>query len=295
MATLPSSPGLLRQLHESLEHVSKAQQRVLHVILKDPAGIVNSTIEQIATAAQVSMPSVIRTFRHFGYGSFRDFMVALAQDLAVSNHHFHRSVSIGDPAPDVVGKIVRSAISSLAELGRHLDVDVLDDVARKIVDASRVDCYSVGATSAFMSQELQTRLFRLGVNANAFSDPHQQLISASSLDEKGIAFVISHVGSMPFVLEAAQLARSRGATVVALTQAGTPLALKANLTIAVSVPQDAVMRVSTEAYLAHLLVIEILTVRIAQKLGPEAIKKLKQIKQVLEQHGIDSALHTDIY
>lgn len=295
MATPPSSSGLLRQLHEALEHVSKAQQRVLLVILQDPAAIVNSTIEQIATAAQVSMPSVIRAFRHFGYGSFRDFMVALAQDLAVSNHHFHRSVSIGDSSPDVVSKIVRSAISSLAELGRHLDVEVLDAVSRKIVDASRVDCYSVGATSAFMSQELQTRLFRLGINANAFSDPHQQLISASSLDEKGIAFVISHVGSMPFVLEAAQLAKSRGATVVALTQAGTPLAVKADLTIAVSVPQDAVMRVSTEAYLAHLLVIEILTVRVAQKLGPDTIEKLKQIKQVLEQHGIDSALHTDIY
>jgi DNA-binding MurR/RpiR family transcriptional regulator len=295
MATQPSSVGLLRQLQESLERVPKAQRQVLRAILRDPAGIVNSTIEHIATAADVSMPSVIRTCRGFGYDSFRDFMLALAQDLAISNHHFHRSVSIEDSSPEVVSKIVQSAISSLAELGRQLDIGVLDTAARKIVNASRVDCYSVGATSAFMSQELQTRLFRLGINSNAFSDPHQQLISASSLDEKGIAFIISHVGSMPFVLEAAQLARSRGATVIALTQADTLLANKADLTIAVSVPQDAIMRVSTEAYLAHLLVIEILTVRIAQNLGPGTIKKLKQIKQVLEQHGIDSALHTDIY
>lgn len=72
------------------------------------------------------------------------------------------------------------------------------------------------------------------------------------------------------------------------------LAQRAHLTIAVSVPQDAIMRVSTEAYLAHLLVIEILAVRIAQNLGPETIKKLKQFKGVLEQHGVDGALHTGL-
>ncbi len=290
-----TSTGLLRQLQESATQVSKAQQRVLQVILADPNAIVNSTIEQIAMSAGVSMPSVIRACRQFGYTGFRDFMLALAQDLAVSNHYLHRSVSIEDTGPDVASKIVQSAISSLAELERHLDIAVLDKVARKIAQASRVDSYSVGSTSAFMSQELQTRLFRLGINANAFADPHQQLISASTLDENGIAFVISHVGSMPFALEAARLAKSRGATVVALTQADTPLADLSHMTIAVSVPQDAIMRVSTEAYLAHLLVIEILMVRVAQNLGPETIRKLRQFKLVLERHGVDSALHTDIY
>ncbi|MDB5894964.1 MAG: RpiR family transcriptional regulator, partial [Rhodoferax sp.] len=56
-----------------------------------------------------------------------------------------------------------------------------------------------------------------------------------------------------------------------------------------SVPQDAVMRVGTEAYLAHLVVIEILMVRLAQKLGPVATRGLQQFRQLLEQHGFDSA------
>ena len=59
--------------------------------------------------------------------------------------------------------------------------------------------------------------------------------------------------------------------------------------LAVSVPQDAVMRVGTEAYLAHLVVIEILMVRLAQKLGPVATRGLQQFKQLLHKHGFDSA------
>jgi DNA-binding MurR/RpiR family transcriptional regulator len=94
---------------------------------------------------------------------------------------------------------------------------------------------------------------------------------------------------MPYTLEAARFARAQGATVVALTQPDTPLAEIADLLIAVSVPQDAVMRVGTEAYLAHLVVIEILMVRLAQKLGPQVAHGLQQFKQLLHRHGFDSA------
>ncbi len=103
-----------------------------------------------------------------------------------------------------------------------------------------------------------------------------------------MAFVISHVGRMPYTLEAAQFAQEHGATVVALTQPDTPLADLADLLLPVSVPQDAVMRVGTEAYLAHLMVIEILMVRLAQILGPRVVSGMQQYKRLLETHGFDS-------
>ncbi|WP_322995889.1 MurR/RpiR family transcriptional regulator [Castellaniella sp.] len=287
--------GLQQKLRARQPTLPKAQQQVVAVLLADPATLVNQTVETIAAQAGVSMPSVVRTCRSFGYDSVREFMLALAQDLAVSPHHLHRNVSLSDEGPEVVRKIIQGAMSSLAGLQRRLDVAVLDQVAQRLVGASRVDAYSVGATSGFMAQELQARLFRLGIRAHAFTDPHQQLISASSLDTDGVAFVISHVGSMPFALEAARLARSRGATVVALTQPGTPLAHCADLCLEVSVPQDTTMRVGTEAYLAHLLVIEILMVRVAQTLGPDTLDNLKEFKRVLEQHGVDSSVYTGLY
>jgi DNA-binding MurR/RpiR family transcriptional regulator len=235
------------------------------------------------------MPTIVRTCRSFGFESVREFMLALAQDLAVTGSYLHRSVLAEDSAGDVASKIVHAAVSSLTELGRRLDVEVLDQVASRLAEARRIDCYSVGAASTFMANELQSRLFRLGCTANAIFDAHQQLVSASTLGPDGVAFVISHVGRMPYTLEAARFARSQGATVVALTQPGTQLAEIADLVLAVSVPQDAVMRVGTEAYLAHLVAIEILMVRLAQKLGPVATRGLQQFKQLLHKHGFDSA------
>jgi len=281
--------NLLQQLRERMPELPEAQRNVARIVLDDPRAAVVATVEQLAQQAGVSMPTIVRTCRSFGFDSVREFMVALAQDLAVSGSYLHRSVLADDSAGDVSSKIIHAAVSSLTELGRRIDVEMIDAVASKLAVARRIDCYSVGAASTFTASELQSRLFRLGRTANAIFDAHQQLVSASTLGPDGVAFVISHVGRMPYTLEAARFARSQGATVIALTQPGTPLAETADLLLAVSVPQDAVMRVGTEAYLAHLVVIEILMVRLAQKLGPVATRGLQQFKQLLHKHGFDSA------
>ena len=283
------SVQLLQRLRERMAGLPAAQRSVVQCVLEDPRAAVAATVEQLAQQAGVSMPTIVRTCRSFGFASVREFMLALAQDLAVTGSYLHRSVLAEDSAGDVASKIVHAAVSSLTELGRRIDVEVLDRVASRLAEARRIDCYSVGAASTFMANELQSRLFRLGCTANAIFDAHQQLVSASTLGPDGVACVISHVGRMPYTLEAARFARSQGATVVALTQPGTQLAEIADLVLAVSVPQDAVMRVGTEAYLAHLVVIEILMVRLAQKLGPVATRGLQQFKQLLHKHGFDSA------
>lgn len=283
----PSS--LLRQLRDRQADLPEAQGRVVRLILSDPRAAVAATVEQLAQQAGVSMPTIVRTARSFGHDSVREFMVSLAQDLAVTGSHLHRSVLNEDSGPDVASKIIHAAVSSLTDLGRRINPERMDQVVDKLAVASRIDCYSVGAASTFMASELQSRLFRLGRPAHAIFDAHQQLVSANTLGPDGVAFVVSHVGRMPYTLEAARFAQSRGATVVALTQPGTPLAAMADLLLDVSVPPDAVMRVGTEAYLAHLVMIEILTVRLAQKMGPVATQGLQQFRQLLEQHGFDSA------
>jgi len=281
--------SLLQRLRESMAGLPAAQRAVVEVVLEDPRAAVAATVEQLAQQAGVSMPTIVRTCRAFGFDSVREFMLALAQDLVVTGSYLHRSVLSEDSASDVASKIIHAAVSSLTELGRRIDVEVLDQVATRLAAAKRIDCYSVGAASTFMASELQSRLFRLGCTSNAIFDAHQQLVSASTLGPEGVAFVISHVGRMPYTLEAARFARSQGATVIALTQPDTQLAEIADLVIGVSVPQDAVMRVGTEAYLAHLVVIEILMVRLAQKLGPSVTRGLQQFKQLLHKHGFDSA------
>jgi DNA-binding MurR/RpiR family transcriptional regulator len=289
MNTLP--PRLLKQLNEQCSSLPDAQQRVVGLIAQDPKSAVSATVEQLAQRAGVSMPTIVRTCRVFGFSSVREFMVTLAQDIALGGSYLHRSVTPEDSPAEIVSKIVRSATASMASLEHQLDVSALERAAQAIAVAERVDCYSAGATSTFIANDLQARLFRIGIHSNAYFDAHLQLISASTLGRNGVAVAVSHVGRMPTLLEATRFAHSQGATVIALTQPDTPLANAADIVLGTSVPDDAVMRVGTEAYVAHLLSIEILTVLVGRCMGPRAAERLRKFRSVLEEHGIDSESH----
>lgn len=285
----PNLP-LIQRLQAAAPGLPRAQQQVMAVLLQDPEQALSLSVDALAKQARVSMPTIMRTARQFGYEGVREFKLALAQDLA-RHAPVHRSVSMQDNTDDIVQKILAGAAASITALQQQLKPAVLEKAAGLLAHAERIDCYSVGATSAFMASDLQGRLFRLGRQAHAVHDAHQQLISAATLGPKGVAVAISHVGRMPFMLEAVGFARSQGAQVIAITQPDTALARLADVVIAVSVPPDAVMRVGTEAYIAHLLIIELLMVLVLKALGPEAARHLAQFKSVLQAHGQDVDQH----
>ena len=61
------------------------------------------------------------------------------------------------------------------------------------------------------------------------------------------------------------------------------------------VPEDAAMRVGTEAYLAGQMLIEVLTVGVGLRLGPAAIERLKRVRAVLHERGVDSDVHPALH
>lgn len=288
MNALASS--LLKRLKIKASALPRAQQQVIAVILKDPEQALSMSVDALAAQAQVSMPTIMRTTRQFGFEGVREFKLALAQDLGRTSS-VHRAVSLDDDCAEIIQKILGSTAASISALQHQLNPQTLNEAAELISNALRIDCYSVGTTSAFMADDLQGRLFRLGKAAHAFHDAHKQLISAASLGSQGVAVAISHVGRMPFLLESVTFAKSQGAKVIAITQPHTPLAEIADVVIDVMVPPDAVMRVGTDAYIAHLLVIELLMILVLQKLGPNAIQLQTQYREILQQHGQDVDQH----
>ena len=283
-------PSLLQRLQTIADSLPRAQQQVIAVLLQNPENALSMSVDALAAQARVSTPTIMRTARQLGFEGVREFKLALAQDLARATP-VHRSVNLQDSTGDIVQKILGGAAASITGLQQQQQTGTLEKAAHLLARAQRIDCYSVGATSAFMASDLQGRLFRLGRNAHAFHDAHLQLISAATLGPGGVAVAISHVGRMPFVLEAIGFAKSQGAPVIAITQPDTPLAQLADVVIGVSVPPDAVMRVGTEAYIAHLLVIELLMVLVLKALGPKAARQLSQFRSVLQAHGQDIDQH----
>lgn len=289
-----AASSLLARVAAVRERAPATRRGILDAVLADPDRVLAESFEQLAARTDSSVPTIMRTCRDLGCAGLREFKLALAQDLAVGGSPLNRRVRMDDDAREVIHKVTRGAAAVVGGVKAQLSPEAATAAADAMVAASRVDCYGVGATSNFMATDLQARLFRLGLSAASYLDPHVQLISASTLDRRGVVMAITHVGGMPSLLQAVAVARERGARVVALTQSGSPLAQMADILLTIDVPPDPVMPVGPEAYLAHLTVIEVLTVLIAQRLGPRAARRLAQIQRTLETRGVDLQHHPRI-
>lgn len=285
------TPSLLARVAAGRDHASATRRTILEAILADPDRVLEESFEQLAERTGSSVPTIMRACRDLGFAGLREFKLALAQELALGGSPLHRRVNIADAAADVVGKIARSAAASVAGVRNQLDMTVLAGAVDAIASAPHIDIVGAGNTSWFMASDLQARLFRLGLSAAAWADYHLQQVAAGAQRRRGVVIAITHVGGMPSLLDAVDIARAQGAKLVAITRPGTPLAERADWLLALSVPDDAVMHVGIDAYLVHLTLIEILTVLVAQRVGDPAVRRLRGVRAALQRHGVDIRTH----
>ena len=285
------SNGLLRNVAQIRDKAPAARRAILDLILEDPDRVLAESFELLARRARSSVPTVMRTCRDLGFAGLREFKLALAHELALGGSPLHRRVDVGDSAEDIVAKVTRSAAATVAGVRSQLDLATLEQAVSAIAGARHIDLFATGITSWFMAQDLQARLFRLGLSANAWVDYHLQRVAAAAQDPRGVVLVVSHVGGLPSMLEAVDIARRQGARVVSLTQPGTPLADRTDVLLGLSVPDDAVMHVGIDVYMTHLTALEILTVLVAQRCGEPAVQRLRGVRAALQEHGVDVRGH----
>jgi len=282
------SADLLGAIRASMDSFSPGQRAIAAVILDDPNWAVQAPVEDLAARADVSPPTIVRFARVVGCDGLRDFKLKLAGALAFGTAYLHRNVRPGDAPADIVRNVVGSTLSVLSGWQQHIDAAAVERAAEAIHHARRIDCHGTGQTSNFLAEDLQARLFRLGLLTNAYSDAHLQLVAAATLTDADVLFAISFVGRMPTLLEAVKLGKERGATVIALTRRNAPLAGLADIVLDTEVPSDATMRVGTDAYIVQLLMIEMIMVIVGMKRGPETLNRLKDIHTVLKTRGVDT-------
>lgn len=283
-----TASDILSGIRAGVATMSASQRRIAQVFLDDPDWAVKANVEDLAARAEVSAPSIVRFARLVGCEGLKDLKLKLAGALALGAPFLHRSVRLGASADDVIRNVTGSMTTVLADWRQRLDPADLERSADVIAKARRIDCLGAGATSNFLAQDLQARLFRLGLTANAFSDAHFQLVSAASLTRADVLIAISFVGRMPTLLRAVELGKARGATVIALAQSRTPLAELADIALPMDVPRDATMLVGTDAYVTQLITIEVLMILIGLKQGPQLVTRMHEIQQALRVYGVDS-------
>jgi RpiR family carbohydrate utilization transcriptional regulator len=285
---------MLDRIRASIPALPPAEQRVAKLLMADPRSFASLPVVELAERAHVSKPTVVRFCRSIGYDGLADFKRKLAGSVNEGVPYVHRSVDDDDKAADIVVKVVDNAVAALlrwrnaaASQAVERAVAALAEAGRRAGQGSRIEFYGVG-NSGIVALDAQHKFFRLGVTAAAVIDSHMQIMSATMLKPGDCAVIISNSGRSRDLLDVADIARKKGATVIAITASGSPLARVAQQTgaghvlLAADHPEDADRYSPMVSRLLHLLIIDILTTAVALRLGSSRLRPmLQEIKRNL--------------
>ncbi|VTM86127.1 Als operon repressor [Raoultella ornithinolytica] len=167
-----------------------------------------------------------RFARALGCKDVRELKMKLAQSLAVGQRFI-----LDVPDLEGVQGIYESIIGVLETNRRALDIEALKRAVSWLSDARQILAIGMGGGSTICAQEIQYRLFRLGLPVVSQNDGLLVRMMSSAVTPKDVVIVLSLGGYTKEMIESAAIARQYGAKVIAITPAGTPLADQADLVL----------------------------------------------------------------
>ncbi|MDE2095320.1 MAG: MurR/RpiR family transcriptional regulator, partial [Burkholderiales bacterium] len=211
---------MLDRIRAAIPALPPAEQRVAKLVLADPRSFASLPVTELAERSHVSKPTVVRFCRSVGYDGLSDFKRKLAGSVNEGVPFVHRAVDEDDKSADIIVKVIDNAVSALLKYRNDAAGGAFERAIVALAEAGRsakrIEFYGVG-NSGIVAQDAQHKFFRLGVRATAVSDGHVQVMSATMLQPGDCAVIISNSGRSRDLLDAAEIARKNGATLIVIT------------------------------------------------------------------------------
>lgn len=264
--------------------------KIATLLLQEPSAPLDLSITELAKHAGTSPATVTRFCRMIGYEGYVPFRVAVAADIGRGSAlnswraDIGRSFEPDDSPAEVIQSLVAANALSVQTTADSIDIDQITTVAETIAKCRHLDIYGTGG-SGVMAAELANRLYRIGIPVHAWQEVHAALASAAIPRDGSMALAISNTGHTNETIEALALARSVGATTVAISgSARSPLAEVADIHIVAAASDGYLQPDDLAAKHAQLFVIDLIYLLVAQHNFGRAATMLAASAMAVSEH-----------
>lgn len=280
------SKHILRVLEDGIDGFSKGQRRIARYILAHPEQAAALTAFRLGELAQVSESTVVRFASELGYGGYPDMQKALRETLRSRMTAPQRVRDAGEylAGPDLLGTAVRRDMETLRDMAAQSDRDAFGRVADRILSARRVYILGVRSSSfvaGYLNFYLHFLLERVTlVQAAAAGEVFEQLFHIGPGD---VLIALSFPRYSTVTVQAARMARDRGATIVAVTD---------NVSAPVYALSDAALLVPcamlsfVDSMVGPLSMMNALLLEIGRRLGPDASDAFSRLEEIWNEYGV---------
>ena len=193
---------------------SKTEKKVADFLLENPDGILPMYITELAQQCDTSEATIVRFAKKLGFDGYQQLKIEIAKNA--ESRPLNEKINKTDRADDIFQKVSDDIYCSLEKTKSVLNGKSLGKCCKAILSANNVLILGLG-NSAAIATDASHKMFRLGLNAHAYTDNHMQAIAAAHTDKNSVVIGITHSGRTKDVLQAMQLAKENGATTIAIT------------------------------------------------------------------------------
>lgn len=284
---------MFTELQQNIHRLRPSERSVADYVSRNAQRCVTMSMRELSEAVGVSEPTIMRFCHALNCDGFQSFKIQLAQDLARSEGFLDSVISPDDSILDMAQKVVDRNMASLKKLRDQLDEKALSRAIDALSNAERIELYGLGG-SGNVALEAQQKLFRLGTPVVAYIDPYTHNVAASLLNERAVVIVISHSGQSIDIIRSAQLARDKGAIVIALSPNQSALANIADININIRIEEDSDYYAPFRSRLAQHSIIDTLVVGIGLRKDNNIVTQLRMARQNMAQKFLSSESSKDL-
>ncbi|MBQ3552602.1 MAG: MurR/RpiR family transcriptional regulator [Clostridia bacterium] len=213
-------PALMK-LKAALTKLPTAERKVANFIIESPKKASLMVMNEIAEAADVSIPSVTRLARKLGYSGFLEFRVALASSLDTAGKAYDEAPLLANDSDEIfVEKLMKSGARCIEDTLRVLDTKKLSQLSLDIRSGKRLLFIGKGQ-SGYLAKLAASLLLEHGYDAQALTDPQLMLKKAEQLSENSILIAICRTGVTKCVLESIRAASRKNAACIMISNSVT--------------------------------------------------------------------------
>jgi RpiR family carbohydrate utilization transcriptional regulator len=280
--------NLIDTIRQSIGRLKKAERRVADAVLHDIEAATRTTIKNLARAAAVSEPTIVRFARRMGCDGFSDFKLRVSQDHAVARMFvLTEQEKLPSDAGTVAKVVYEAAVQALAHTAAQCDAPALEHAVSAIDRARRVWCFGVGGSSANVAAEAENRLFRFDIAASFVTDSYRQRMAAALADSNDVFLIFSVTGKPRSLVETAATARELGAVVITVTRPKSPLANASTILVPLEIlDHEKQLQIPSRTRYGQMFILDCIATMIGNcRLGGSAPKLRRVRSALIAMHG----------
>lgn len=260
------SDNILLKLREMKDSLTPVEKMIADYVLENTFEVPRLSIKVLANRSKTSDASVLRFCKTLGYGGYRDFVVSVSASLASlddEEDEQYTDIRPGDDLKTIITNIPHNNCKSIEDTLMVIDRKQIAKAVELIRETTKIDFYGMGA-SGLVCMDAQQKFMRINKMCHAYTDGHSQLTAATLLSKGDVVVLISNSGSTEEIIEALEVAKEAGASVIAITRYGKSiLADKADVVLFISSPEISIRSGAMGSRIAMLSVIDILFAGVA--------------------------------